>query len=260
MALIPNNVLSGITDRIGAQAHLVRNALNSGINTGSPFYKRVHTGISPDGDWGVETYLIDAAHNLDVYNASGLGFRNMYSTFIGQIESQVQSYGASSLDSFLFISGLNVGASFESVYFNCKTSHLNSCNVFFQHTDNILVGSYFPTGSGTGLFVAGTAVGTGTGNTSPTNYAAAKMVLVPVVPVTANIQINPRFVDEPTSLNGTTRTSSDNITVTNGTGSGIQFACNSFSPHLSVSNIVAAGGASGNGFNIYAIREREMVL
>jgi len=179
MGLIANNVFSGIADRLAGQAQQLKAAINSGQNTGTKLYPRIHTGVPTNGDFEVENALINSANDIDTNSISGSTFRATYTSFLQDLETHVLNNNADSFDSWLNTSGLNVHEDFEDIWFQVKGTRLDSRNVFFPD-ENILAASYAALSSGTGTFTAGTDVGTGSGKVSSTNYAAAKMVLVPV--------------------------------------------------------------------------------
>ncbi len=262
MGLIQNHIASGIFDRIAHQANAIKSTFNTETSAGTPLYQKIHSNVNPFGDFDVEDALISAAHGVDANTLSGTFFKNVYSTILSDIDSHVSAKGAVSTDSWLNISGLNLHPDLDDVYFSCKGSHLNARNVF--HADaNVLVATYAATGSGTGVYASVTPIGTGTGKVTPTNHAAAKMVLIPVGNVTADAQFNLRLLQEqPTDGS---QASNYNVVVPNSTLSGTQFPIqiapgNIASGYLDVTNIVVAGSTSGNAFRVYAIREREIAL
>lgn len=256
MGLIQNHILSGLADRLAQQATLLKSAINT-TTPGSTFYKRVHTGVPTDGDFDVENDLISAANGIDENTMSGNLFKNVYSTFFSDLETHGINQNAVSFDSWLNISGVNVHPNFEDAWYQSKNTHLDARNVFFSDA-NILVATLEVTSSGVGTYTAGTAVGTGTGKVSSTNYAAAKMVLVPVKDVGAANQVNLRLTKEnPTDGSDTDHA---NIVVGGSVTSGIQFQVNGSGTFLNVSNMVPAGGASGDVFRVYALLERGISL
>lgn len=264
--MISNSLFSGIADRIAAQVLQFKVGINSGMNTGTPNYKRIHTGLNgPDGDYEIENALINAAHAVDTNTISGTMFKNLYTAFLNAIETHVLDNDAEDFDSWLDTSGINVHPEFEDAWYQVKGSHLDAVNVFYPH-DNLLVASTFPTASGTSTYTAGTPLGTGTGKLSSTNYAAGKFVLVPVGTVGSETIINLRLLKESGQSSGSTADSC-NIRVPNATTSGTQFpinwelsGINSSNMYLDCNNIVTLGGTSGNGFRVYAIKERTVRL
>lgn len=262
MGLIATSLYKNLCDRAAQQATLAKAGFNNMIASGTAYYPRVHEGVPVDGDYTVENALITSTNGLDNFNFSGVFFKNVYNSFLSDLDSHVQNKGAPSTDSYLNTSGINLHPDFDDIWFRCKGIHLDARNVFFSDA-NVLMASYFPTGSGTGVFTTGTDVGIGTGKTSPTNHAAAKAVLIPVGPVGSATQINVRTLFEQ-STDGS-QAGFANILIPNGTTSGTQFILpinpgDLASGILSVSNIVVAGGTSGNGFIVMAIREREITL
>lgn len=260
--MISTPLFSGIADRMAAQASILKFAINSGVNTGTPYYKRVHTSVPSDGDYAVEDALIDAAHALDINVISGTMFKNVYSTMIQDLDNHILDNNAESFDSYLNISGINVHPHFEDIYYQVKNQHLDAVNVFFAE-ENLLVATYAATGSGTGTYTSNNPIGTGTGKVSSTNHAAARFVLVPVQNVGADIQVNLRLLREDGQSSGTLA-AFDNIRITSGVTSGIQFPVNNrisgTHTYLDCNNIVAAGGLSSDNFRVYALRERDINL
>lgn len=261
--MIINSVLSGICDRIASQAGAIKSTINSGVNTGTPFYLRVHQGVGANGDYPVENALIGASNGLDTNTVSGTMFKNLYGTMISALIAYVQTVGAADLDSFLTVSGLNVHPDFEDAYFQSQNSHLNAINVFFSEP-NLLVATYTVTGSGTGTYASVQPVGTGVGKfNSANNRAAAKFVLVPNQNVTSTVQINVRLVGENGNIGSPgTVAGFDNIRLATGVTSGTQIIIQSGTGigWLNANNIVAAGGGGTDVFSVFAIQERKIFL
>ena len=264
MGLAPIPVISGIFDRIAGQGKLLRFAINSGNNTGTKMYFRVHQGAGTNGDYQVENDLIDAAYGVDTNTVSGTLYKNMYTTLVQQIDSHVvTTNGAVSLDSYLNISGINVHPEAEEIVYQARGTHLDAVNVFFEEP-NILVATYAVTGSGTGTYSSSNVIGTGSGKVSSTNHAAAKFILVPIQDLNGSIQINLRLLRE--NRDGGTIADSYNVFISSGTPSalsGTQYRVNCQSGqymYLDCNNIVAAGGGGSDGFRVYALREREVYL
>lgn len=261
MALISTTLYKNLIDRLAKQGSLIKAGFNNTLG-GTKLYPRVHESVPTDGDFEVENALINSANGVDSNTLSGTFYKNIYTSFVNDLDTHVINKGAPSTDSFLNISGINADVEFSDIWYRVKGQKLNARNVF-QSDANILMGTYFPTGSGTGVFTAGTAVGTGTGDVSPTNYAAAKTVLIPVGPVGSDTQFDLRLVrEQPTDGSQAENLS---LRIPNATTSGTQFVIpiagnNIASGYLSVSNILAAGGTSGNGFRLVAIRERDVSL
>lgn len=268
MALISNTLFKSLEDRIATQASMLKQTINSGTSGpgGNKYYPRIHNSASIDGDYDLENALIDSANAIDQNTISGSLFKSVYSSFVQSLSTHVTDHRAASFDSYMNISGLNIHPDAEDVFYQSTGQHLDAVNVFFT-SPNVLVASYFPTGSGTGVFAGGTAIGTGSGKVSLTNHAAAKFVLVPIGNTTAATQINLRLLREDGGSTGSTA-SFDNILVGNGVASGTQFAVKNWdlsgvglsNTFLDCNNIVAAGGASGNGFRVYALMERSISL
>ena len=148
MGLINNSLFSGLADRIAKQAEVYKAGLNNGLG-GTKYYPRIHTGVPGDGDFEVENDLISAANTIDNNTISGTMFKNVFTTFINDLESHVLGENAPSFDSFLNTSGINTHPDFEDVFFRSKGVHLDARNTFFSEA-NILVASYFAAGSGSG--------------------------------------------------------------------------------------------------------------
>jgi hypothetical protein len=264
--MISNNLFSGISDRMASQVAVLKFAINSGVNNGTPYYKRVHTGVPTDGDYSVENALITAANALDTNTISGTLFKSMYTTVVNGLEQHVVDAGAESFDSWLDISGINVHPNFNDAWFSVKGSHLNAVNVFHPN-DNLLVASFVSTNSGVGTYTAGTALGTGTGSTSLTNRAAAKFVLIPVQTLASEVHVNLRLTREAGQSTGSTA-DSFNIRLINGTISGTQVpvgnwhlsGVNNRNTFLNCDNIIALGGGASDAFRVYGLREREIRL
>lgn len=266
MSLIPINTLSGICDRIAGQVTLLKFAINSGQSFGQRFYPRIHNGLNnPSGDYSIEGPTIGDAYALDNNSISGSLLKTVFSPLLQDLQTQVTNNGAASFDSFLTISGglgagVHVSPPFEDAWFQCIGTHLSAVNVFFQDA-NILVCSYQPTGSGTGIFTHNQTIGTGTGtNYTPgvINYAPARMVIVPISNVNAPIQLSLQLSTQNPA--GGTGIASYNVFIS-GIGSalsGIQFPVSNVSGQfLDVTNIVAAGGVSvDTTYRVYALQER----
>jgi hypothetical protein len=261
MGLIASNVLSGIADRIATQAGLFKVGFNAARASGTPYYQRVHVGVgTPIGDYDVEYALINPANTIDTNTFSGTFFNTVYSQLISAIETHVLAKNSPTFDSFLNISGVNVHPDFDDVYYRVKATHLLARNVFFSDP-NMLVATFTSTGSGTGTYASVAPVGTAPDSKyvpGTTNYAAAKLIVVPTSDVGGDIQINLRLVKE--NMAGSTTTDSDNIVIVNGTTSGTQFVVKAGAAMLNVNNIVVAGGDGADVFNVYAVRERDIAL
>jgi len=261
MALISNNILSGVADRIAQQVTEFKVGFNAAVASGTKYYIRVHNGVgAPAGDYDVENALITPCNTLDQNTFSGTFFRTTFQDVINALDTHVLAKNAASFDSFLNISGINVHPNFDEVWHKIKSTHLLARNVFFADA-NISVATFTSTGSGTGTFTEGTAVGTSPDSRyapGTSNYAGAKLVVVPNQNVGANITLNLQLLKE-NSAGGTT-TGSTNIAITSGALSGTQFVVDSGNPYLDVTNMVAAGGDGDDVFTVLAIRERTIAL
>lgn len=258
MGLITNHMAKTLMDRVASQANLWQYYITSGQNVGTRYYVTVHSGLSSQGDYEVEDALIDAAFGIDDNTISGTMFKNIFSTFVQDLDAHVVNKGAVSFNSWLNISGINVHPAFDAVYHAVKSTHLDGRNVFFAD-DNILVASFTSTGSGTGTYASSNPISTtGTGAVSSTNHAAAKLLLIPIQNTGADIQLNLRLLAENPSTG--TQADSCNILIPSGTISGTQFSVNNAisggNNYIDVTNILAAGGDGNDVFRVYAINER----
>lgn len=267
--MIPSfQLLSGLFDRMGAQAGLLKFAINSGVNTGIGYYQKIHDNVPwPQGDYFTESALITDAYGIDSNSISGTLFKNVYSSLVQDIENLLISKGgAASLDAYLTSSGLRISQNAEDVYYQCRSQHLSACNVFFPQ-DNIKVAKFVVSSSGVGTYTSLTPVGTG-GTTafSPgtTNYGNARMLLIPIQTMVAQAQINLQLTLQPQYPGASAIPDSTSIRILNGVTSGIQFPFisqfSTTSGFLNVSNILVAGGTVGDEYDVFAIRERETVL
>lgn len=262
--MILNSVASGIFDRVAAQVQMYKFGIQSGAQVGlGLFYPRVHRGSGQDGDFSVENALINSAHSVDINTISGTMFKNLYNSFFNDFETHVLNANSPSFNSWLNISGLNVHPNFEDAWYQTKGQHLNAVNVFFAN-DNIKVATYTVTSSGAGTYASVLPIGTGTGSVSPTNFAAAKFLVIPSQSTVSGVQINLRLLKEDGQSSGTLSDSA-NIAITSGVLSGIQLPVNwldsnSGNYYLDCNNIVALGGYQNDVYNIYAVRERNIVL
>jgi len=261
MALISNNVLSGVADRVAEQVTQFKVGFNAAIASGTRYYIRVHNGVgAPAGDYDVEYALITPCNTLDQNTFSGTFFRTTFQDVINALDTHVLAKNAVSFDSFLNISGVNVHPNFDEVWHKVKSTHLLARNVFFADA-NISVATFTSTGSGTGTFAEGTAVGSSPDSRyvpGTSNYAAAKMVIVPNQTVGSDIVLNLQLLKENASAG--TSTGSTNISITSGISSGTQFLVDSGNPYLDVTNMVAAGGDGDDVFTVLALRERDIAL
>lgn len=260
MSLIQNNVVSGLTDRVSYQANAYKSTFNTN-KAGTPLYVRIHTGVSATtGDYDIENALIDGSNAADNNTISGSMFKNVWSQFVTDLESHVIDHNAVSFNSWLNISGINVHSDYADVYFQCKGSNLDGRNVFFPDA-NLLVATNTVVSSGANTYASVLPVGAGTGSWSSTNYAAAKMVLVPVQNIYSGTIVNLQLLAE--NLAGGTTTTSANISLpvtSTAILSGTQYPINSSAPYLDVTNIRSLGGAAADVYRVYALRERTIAL
>lgn len=280
------NVLSGLSDRIGAQAGLIKGALNSGMTTGTGFYERIHQGADQvGGDFFLENSFINDANNIDINTVSGTLFKSIYGSFIQDMDSYMVAKGFANTDAYIAISGvqavgtlqgqgnlgqanaicskIDVPANFEDVYFQVKGTHLSAGNVFFPQ-DNVKVSTYVATGSGTGTYTSNNPVGTNTGNASAanTNNAPARMLLIAGAVVgAAAAQVNLYLTAAATGGPGAgTVPAFANIPIPANTISGTQFPVNCSGQYLNCTNMVVAGGTNNDNYQVWAIKEREKFL
>ena len=284
MPLMSLNVLSGISDRISAQANLLKFAINSGMGTrnGTGYYQRIHQGADQvGGDFFLENSFINDANTIDNNTVSGTLFKSVFSSFIQDLDTYFIAKGFTGTDQFIQISGItatgtlqgqsnnlgaaaqecnavHVPANFEDVYFQVKGVHLSAASVFFPQ-DNILVASYVATGSGTGTFTSNNPIGTGAGSVSATNHAAARMMLITSGNMGAAAAQVSLYLSAP-NLAGGTNPAGCNILLPASTISGIQTAINTSGQYLNVTNMIVAGGTVGDGYQVWAIKEREQFL
>lgn len=261
MALISNNILSGVADRIAEQVTQFKVGFNAAVASGTRYYIRVHNGVgAPAGDYDVENALITPANTLDQNTFSGTFFRTTYQDLVNALDTHVLAKNAASFDSFLNISGINVHPNFDEVWYKVKSTHLLARNVFFADA-NISVATFTSTGSGAGTFTEGTAVGTSPDSRyapGTTNYGGAKLVVVPNQNVGADIILNLHLLKENPA--GGTTTGNVNISITAGVTSGTQFVVDSGNKYLDVTNMIAAGGDGDDVFTVLALRERDIAL
>lgn len=270
MGIPSYQLLSGIFDRIGGQAGLLKFAVTSGFTNGLPFYQKIHDNVPwPQGDFTVENALINNAAGIDNNSVSGNLFKSIYSSHIQDIENlMISKGGAASLDASFSISGLRVSQNAADVYQQVKGQGLSACNVFFPN-DNQVVATFTVSSSGVGTYASVQVIGTG-GTTAfvpgTFNYGNAKMVLVPIQTMSAQAQVNLQLTVQPTYPGSSAVVDSTNIRILNGVTSGIQFpvmgplASVVTSGYLNVSNIFVAGGTLNDVYKVIAIRERETVL
>lgn len=265
---MPNAVLSGVGDRIAEQVAGYRAVATSGANNGMKMYPRIHRAAGLDGNFELESALIDSFNGLDNNTVSGTLFKSLYSSPLTSLEQYFIDQGAESFDSYCDISGINFHPNFDEAWYQSKGTHLNAVNIFYSAADQLTLGSYFATGSGTGVFTAGTSLGTGTGKVSATNFAAGKLVLVPINTVQGTVaQLNILLTRESGQSSGST-TAFDNLRIPASTTSGQQYpvgnwansGINNLTTFLSVTNIVGGGATSGDGFKVMALRERNTIL
>lgn len=261
MGLITSTVLKGLADRVAKQVDAFKTGFNNAVAPGTPYYQRVHVGVgTPGGDYDVEYALINPSNTVDQNTFSGTFFNTTYSQLVNAVETHVLSKNSPSFDSFLNISGVNVHPDFDEVYYRVKSTHLLARNVFFSDP-NMLVATFTSTGSGTGTYASVAPVGTAPDSKyvpGTTNYAAAKLIVVPTTDVGADVQLNLRLVKE--NMAGSTTTDSDNIVIGTGVLSGTQFVVKAGAGMLNVSNILIAGGDGNDVFQVIAVRERDVAL
>lgn len=265
--MLPISVLSGIADRMAEQVAIDKVAFTSGMRTGTYMYQQIHKGVGVVGDYQAENALIAAAYGVDNNSVSGTAFKSVYSSIVTALEQYYVDRGAISFDSYCDISGINFHPNFEDAWYQVKGTHLNAVNVFYP-ADQLTLATYFATGSGTGTFTSVNTLGTGTGKVSATNFAAGKLILVPINTVQGTVaQLNILLTRESGQSSGSTATF-DNLRIPAATTSGQQYpignwansGINNLTTFLSVSNIIGGGATSGDGFRVLALRERYTIL
>ncbi len=243
MPIIPNGLFEGLADRLAEQADIMSTAFTDAQQEGGGFfYPRIHSGIAALGNFDVENTLISSANAFDQNTLSGSTFSTLYADVINAHESHAVAEGASSLNDFLNVSGINVDVYYEEVFFNVKGSHLEGRNVFLDR--QIDLGTVDITSSGVGTFTDDQALGVGAGVVSSTNHAAAIIDAIPTVNMGATDLVLAVQLQEETPFPGDgQRVASRNVTITSGVLSGVPTEVGTGSePFLDVTDVIIAGG------------------
>lgn len=246
MAIIPNSLFEGLADRLAEQADLMSTAFTDAQQVGGGFfYPRIHSGVASLGNFAVENTLISSANALDQNTLSGTTFSNIYSDVINAHEAHAVAEGASDLNAFLNVSGINVDPYYEEVFFQVKGSHLEGRNVFLDR--QLDMGTVDITSSGVGTFTDDQALGIGAGVVSSTNHAAAVIDAIPTVAMVADLTLAVQLQEEVPFPGDGERAVSRNVTITSGVLSGVPTELGTGSEtFLDVTDVIIAGGSTSD--------------
>jgi hypothetical protein len=262
MPIVAPELFKGIADRLSKQWQFLVNATQEvTAKGGGLFYPRLHDGTGVGGNYSVEGDLIAAANSTDtILHDSGIMADSYFATLINALNTHVTNQGADDLNAYLNISGINVSAYYEEVYYQVRGSHLEARNVFSPY-DQETMATVDVSASGVGVFTDGVALGTGTGDVSTTNHAAGMLHIVLQSGITPtdtilNLQLLAELYPD-----GSVATSA-NVTVPAGTAAGelISVGTSGVNTYLDVTNVITAGGVSGEQFKVLSQLERVIAL
>ena len=263
---IGKTLFEQLSDRIAWQAKQVSSGLDLARDPdfagygGYKRYRRIHSGIDVTGDYTAENTLISSAESLD--DGTNLDrnshLTTIFSAVIGADGTYATNLGFSDLDGYLYQSGINVAPEYEITYYYVNGSHLRAVNVFGPSVNPM--GTVVFSSSGVAVFTDGSVVGTGTGTVSNSNHAAANIEVV----VNSGIGANPIHLDIYATIegasDGTTEARTLTLEIPNTAVVGNVYPVgttgNKGDMALDVTNVIVAGGASGDALIIRSKQER----
>lgn len=258
MGLIDAGLFKSLSDRIAEQARQLDDAWTAVTSSGINRYVRVHTSVDADtGDVDVENDIIPTAKTLDADTDTNDLFREKFTNTINADTTHVTGQGKTDLDDYLADEAINVNEHYDNVYNAIKGSHLNAVNVF--KNEALQLGKVNFTSSGVGTFTDGSALGTGSGKASSTNFAMQAITAVPTTDVGATNAATLRIIG--TGDAGAARSIEINIPAgtTSGTRNDLSLVdTNEF--YTDVTNVTVGGGNAGDEFKIFSIVERPIGL
>ena len=256
MGIITNVSFEGIVDRIAKQAEHLAGGLTAAKQVGAGLglhYTRVHSGVGL-GDSDVEEDLVAAAADLDENFLNADSFALVMNGWISALDTHVRNQEANGLDAFLETSGINVHDYFAEVFEAVKGSKLSAINVFCP--TELTLASICPSGSGVGVWTDGDVLGTGSGEVSDTNHAAANLV---VELRNDDMCVSGMEIDLClTKEDGTSEVKTVNIPAGTSMGDRLDVGTHPGDAYLDCTDVVFTGGCSG--LCCYLISEIERTI
>lgn len=257
MSIITNVSFIGIADRVAKQAEEIASGLDAANQEGDGLgwhYTRVHSGVGL-GDSDVEEDLVAAAADLDEDFENEDSFSLVFRSWVNALDTHVRNQGSNGLDAFLETSGINVHDYFAEVFEAVKGSKLSAINVFCPR--ELTLASLCPAGSGTGAWSDGDVLGTGSGDVSDTNHAAAKLVAeIRNSTLCSGIEIDLCLTKE----DGTSEWKTVHINAGAVAGDRTDVGTHPGDAYLDCTNVVFTGGCSGICVDIKSEVERAIAL
>lgn len=246
---------------MAAQQRLFNTALlDMSATGGGKFYPRVHTNIAettPDGDPDVEVPLVGPANTLDENYTSGSFLTTIYSGYLQAWRAMLTDLGYADLDEFLTDIDLNLHEDFDPIYNAVFGVSLDAVNVFRKTP--LEMGKIVLTGSGTGTFTDGSALGTGSGTFNGSNNSAGAQLQLYMAsgattgaPLVVNMTVLKEDGSQQTNVTGTLLIGSD-------VGDTVDFGTTA-DKFIDVVSLQFAGGEASRTVAIRQIIERQASL
>jgi hypothetical protein len=258
--VIDPTLFKGVADRLAKQYSFFVDAICSASEKGGGlYYPRVHDGTPVGGNFPVESDLISAANSTDnLMHDSGIPADQFFSTLITALNNHVTNAGATNLSDYCNRSGVTVSFYYEDAYYQVTGSHMLGRTVFSPN-DQLTMATVDFSASGVATFTDGVALGAGSGDVSPTNYAAGMLGVVVqsgVVNEEAILDIRLTTDKYPTGIAATSRVV--DIPVGTAAGEQISVGTSGIDRFNDVTNIVVAGGE--NGLSVKVLYELERTI
>lgn len=172
MAVLSNSAFQDHADRLAKQFQIFRDAIAAASASGTSHYNIA--AAEAENNYSMINALADNYSTFDTAIASeSTLLRNVLAYAINADVSHATTEGASSLDAWLSRSGIDVHEYYADAYYMVKGSRMQAVNVF--KAVPVHLASYHGTDSGVGTFTAGTALGTGSGTQSSTNFCGEQI-------------------------------------------------------------------------------------
>lgn len=239
---IPKSVLEGSADRLAKQTELLRAAIVSSTAEGGGYhYPRIHAGTPSTGLFGTENDLISSANALDTSKITDSSILpSLFRDYINDFNTHASNENFTDFNTMISGLGLNVDPQFDTAWEEVKGSHLWGENVYSDTV--ITLATMDVSSSGVGVFTAGTALGSGSHQTtSSTNRAAGMLHAVPQGLIGAtDIILDIRLTNENDVA------VHKNVTISAGTAAStlVSVGTSGIDFYRSVTNIVLAGGTN----------------
>jgi len=172
MSVLSKSAFEDHADRLAKQLEILREAIAAASASGTSHYNIC--AAEAENNYSMINALSDNYTAFDTAIASETTLlRSVFSYLINADANHATTEGAASLDAWLTASGIDVHEYYADAYYMVKGSRMQAVNVF--KAVPVHLASFHGTDSGVGVFTAGTALGTGSGSQSATNFAGAQL-------------------------------------------------------------------------------------